>query len=420
MPASTDNNFYIHPTHAPHTEPDPRIDSPSPDYSQILTTTDTQDRHASISSSQDGQYTPTLSPPHSPHTQPDPRALSPPIYSLQERLLGLLDLPLDSLPPNNPHTAPVHLISSNPNPQSGEAQLDFIPSPISGPSAPSEPSLTILDFIPSPISSPSASSEPSLTIPDADDDTKYEEQDLNRRNSCSTLTSTIPDANNDTKYETEDSMSSSTTTLVLSVNSHPGTVVPQDDEKTADLKKEPFANGSVMDMDLGKYELDPSTAEKGTFMRRLRSQRIKILWIFWFVALAIVFGVLGSTVWKPNRDISSSRDSDIKSTPPPTNNTTSNNNSNNTISTNNNTNITTSNTSNNATAQLSDHMACANNCGSPEICNNICKLSDASYKLCIAKCPTTKNPWSCGVQCDFDNNCQKTCSQEWGNCVRAC
>ncbi|KAG0334632.1 hypothetical protein BG000_008159 [Podila horticola] len=399
MPAPTDNNFYIHTTHSPHTEPDPRIDSPPLDYSQILTTTDTQDRHASVSSSQDGQYTPTLSPPNSPHTQPDPRVLNPPIYSLQVRLLGLLDLPLDSLPPNNPHTAPMHFISSNPNPQSGEAQLDFIPSPISSPSAPSEPS---------------------LTIPDADDDTKYEEQDLNRRNSCSTLRSTIPDANNDTKYEIEDSMSSSTTTLVLSVNSHPGTVVPKDDEKTADLKKEPFANGSVMDTDLGKYELDPSTTEKGTSMRRLRSQRIKILWIFWFVSLAIVFGVLGSTVWKPNRDTSLSRDSDIKSVPPPTNNTTANNNSNSTISTNNNTNITTSNTNNNATAQRDDSMACQVNCGTIFICGDICKLSDASYKLCITKCPSTKNPQICELQCEFDNTCHDTCLQEWSDCLKLC
>ncbi|KAI9238367.1 MAG: hypothetical protein BYD32DRAFT_460773 [Podila humilis] len=43
-----------------------------------------------------------------------------------------------------------------------------------------------LDFIPLPVSSPSAPSEQSLMIPDADEDAKYETQDLDRRPSCST------------------------------------------------------------------------------------------------------------------------------------------------------------------------------------------------------------------------------------------
>lgn len=350
MPAPTDNSFYIHTTHSPHTEPDPRIDSPPPDYTHIPTTTDTQGRYAAIS--QDGQYTPTLSPPHSPHTQPDPRVLNPPIFPLQvPTILGLLDFPLDTLPPNNPHTAPVHFISSNSNPQSGEAQLDFIPSskpypqfgeapidfiPLSKPNP--QCGEAQVDFTPLPISNPSTPFETSLVIHDADDDAKYQEQDLDRRNSCLTLTSTIPDANNDTRYEMEISTdhshlspSSSTSTLVLSVPSHPGTLSPQDDEKKANIKKTSFSKESFIDTNLGEYEMNLSTADKGSFIRRLRGERAKILWIAWFVALAIVFGVLGATVWKPNHDTS-----------PPTNNTTNN--------INNNSNITTSNTSNNATA----------------------------------------------------------------------
>ncbi|KAG0077804.1 hypothetical protein BGZ93_009947 [Podila epicladia] len=383
MPAPTENNFFIHTTHSPHTEPDPRIDSPPPDYTRILTSTNTQDSHAPISP--DGQYIPTLSPPHSPHTQPDPRVLNPPIFSLQvPTIFALLDFPLDSLPPNNPHTAPVHFISSNSNPQSGEAQLDFIPSSNPNPqsreaqlncvlsSKPNPRLREAQDFIPSsnpnpqsreaqfnflpsskpnpwlreaqvnftlsPISNPSTPFEPSLMIPYADDDIKYQEQNLDRRNSCSTLTSTIPEASNDTKYEMKDSTdhcrlspSSSTTTLVLSVISHPGTLAPQGGEKKANAKKAIFFKGSDIDTELGNYEMNPSTADRGTFIRRRRCQRIKILWFAFFVALAIVFGVLGATVWKSDHDTSPSDKNENKSIPSPTNNTNNNNNGSSTI-----------------------------------------------------------------------------------------
>ncbi|KAI9238365.1 MAG: hypothetical protein BYD32DRAFT_413946, partial [Podila humilis] len=314
---SHDEQYSLNSPLSPHTQPDPRVDYPPPDYSQILTTTDTQP-DSPVSISQDAHC--TLSPLHSPHTQPDPRVQAPPIYSLPvPSLLGLLNLPLDSSPPHNPHTVPVQFISPNPNPQSGEAQLDFIPLPVSSPSAPSEQS---------------------LMIPDADDDAKYETQDFDRRPSCSTLASTIPDASNDAKYEMEDNSnqspslsSSSTSTLVRSVTSLPDTLAPQDDEK-ADIKKMSTAKGSIMDIDLGKYEVNFSEAEKGVFVRRLQNQRTKIFWIASLVALAIMFGALGATIWRPNQDTSSPGHN--TSMVPPGNNSTTNTN-NGTVSTNNST-----------------------------------------------------------------------------------
>ncbi|KAI9238358.1 MAG: hypothetical protein BYD32DRAFT_413942 [Podila humilis] len=395
---SHDEQYTLYSPLSPHTQPDPRVDCPPPDCSQILTTTDTQP-DSPVSISQDAHC--TLSPLHSPHTQPDPRVQAPPIYSLPvPSLLELLNLPLDSSPPHNPHTVPVQFISPNPNPQSGEAQLDFIPLPVSSPSAPSEQS---------------------LMIPDADDDAKYETQDFDRRPSCSTLASTIPDASNDAKYEMEDNSnqspslsSSSTSTLVRSVTSLPDTLAPQDDEK-ADIKKMSAAKGSIMDIDFGKYEVNFSEAEKGVFVRRLQNQRTKIFWIASLVALAIMFGALGATIWRPNQNTSSPGHN--TSMVPPGNNSTTNTN-NGTVSTNNST-ISTNSGNSNSNATDADWVICTNKC-SPmtNICDAGCRATDVAYQSCAAKCSSTD------TDCEFD--CQKVapcfmqCIDEWGKCAQDC
>ncbi|KAI9238372.1 MAG: hypothetical protein BYD32DRAFT_486570 [Podila humilis] len=113
MSSSIDSDFHIHTTQSPHTEPDPRVDHPPPDFSQIITDPGTQDPVASIS--QFGQYI-LPSSPQSPHTQPDPRVGYPLLDSFQiptaartrVRHGSILQSGKYALPssPQSPHTQP--------------------------------------------------------------------------------------------------------------------------------------------------------------------------------------------------------------------------------------------------------------------------------------------------------------------------
>ncbi|KAG0087266.1 hypothetical protein BGZ93_011059, partial [Podila epicladia] len=59
-----------------------------------------------------------------------------------------------------------------------------------------------------------------------------------------------------------------------------------------------FVEATPIDLSDGKYKLSPA-AGGSTFLQDLRNPRKKSFWIMLVIVLAIIFGVLGATVWKP-------------------------------------------------------------------------------------------------------------------------
>ncbi|KAG0352652.1 hypothetical protein BG005_007924, partial [Podila minutissima] len=188
-----------------------------------------------------------------------------------------------------PHTAPAQFTSMNPSPQAGDTQLDFIPLPTAQPSAPPQP----------------------YTIPDADEGAKYEK---------------IPDADEGAKYETPISTpltsssyqhSAAPSPLLEYANGHytnyedqqqhqqpydlpPYPVPPSHPNQTSQqpsYDNVTFVEATPIDLSDGKYKLSPA-AGGSTFLQNLRNPRKKSFWIVIIIVLAIIFGVLGATVWK--------------------------------------------------------------------------------------------------------------------------
>ncbi|KAG0350330.1 hypothetical protein BG005_010138 [Podila minutissima] len=156
---------------------------------------------------------------------------------------------------NSPHTAPPRFDSPNPNPQLGHAQLNFIPMPNSPPSAPSYPS---------------------TIIPDADDDAKYE-------TSMSTPL---------TMFDPQHSSSTP-------AHPHPPTPAPAPLASHVDKHKH-FENVTFVDA----APMDEKACKKrsggSSFFQNVRDPRKKTFWAVTIIFLAIFFGALGATVWKPD------------------------------------------------------------------------------------------------------------------------
>ncbi|KFH69760.1 hypothetical protein MVEG_04566 [Podila verticillata NRRL 6337] len=184
--------------------------------------------------------------PHSPHTAPDPMVQAQPEYSQQHSISSPssdyqhLDSSSSSATTNSPHTATLQYDSPNPNPQLGQVQLDFIPLPTTRPSAPPQPSTVPLPYVAPPTLAPSPSSVP-YPVP--------------------------PSANTQQQQ-------------------------PQYENVT-------FVDATPIDMSNEKYKMS-AAAGGSTLIQDLRNPKKKAFWIFNIIALAIIFGVLGATVWKPN------------------------------------------------------------------------------------------------------------------------
>lgn len=200
-------------------------------------------------------------PPHAPHTSPDPRIQIKPEYAPSHSEHHRPDHTPSATTTNSPHTTPLHYDSPSPNPQTGPAQLSFIPTPTSQPCAPA-------------------------------------------------LDTTIPMANDDSKYEISGPMPYHVPLSVPAPDpSSPYPAPPYSDNQVhqPQQKQQPhnenvtIADATPIDMKKENYKLSPA-AGGSTILDDLRNPRKKIFWVFTIIALAIFFGVLAATVWKPKSD----------------------------------------------------------------------------------------------------------------------
>ncbi|KAF9292961.1 hypothetical protein BGZ74_011903 [Mortierella antarctica] len=186
--------------------------------------------------------------PHSPHTAPDPMVLAQPEYSQQHSIgspsSAYQNINYPSSTTKSPHTAALQYDSPNPNPQLGHVHLDFIPLPTNRPSAPPQlptsiPAEARYQTVPLPYVAPPP--PPSVPYP----------------------------------------------------------VPPSTDTQQPHYENVTFVDATPIDMSKEKYKLSPA-AGVSTVLEDLRNPRKKIFWIFNIIVLAIIFGVLGATVWKPD------------------------------------------------------------------------------------------------------------------------
>ncbi|KFH69954.1 hypothetical protein MVEG_04757 [Podila verticillata NRRL 6337] len=213
--------------------------------------------------------------PHAPHTTPDPRVQVKPEYALSHSEHHRPDHTSSTITTNSPHTTPLHFDSPSPNPQLGAAQLNFTPVPTSQPSAPA----------------------PDTTIPLADDDSKYE------------TTGPMP-------YHVPHPILASSPSSPYAASPSYDNQIHQPQEKQPHYENVAIVDATPIDMKNENYKLSPA-AHGSTILQDLRNPRKKIFWVFTIIALAIFFGVLAATVWKPKNDKPSGQDPKSTVTTPP-------------------------------------------------------------------------------------------------------
>ncbi|KAF9271120.1 hypothetical protein BGZ74_006474 [Mortierella antarctica] len=163
----------------------------------------------------------------------------------------------------------------------------------------------------------------------------------------------------------------------------------------------------------------------------MRNPRKKAFWIFNIIALAIFFGVLGATVWKPD---SNNNNGNGNPTPTPSASTTRPAPSNPMVPTPVGstvptavvvpTPVTVSTTrdppppTSKPTGTKDEYFRCRELCGSPwGSCRSNCESSDAAYKACVAPC---NGDFKCEVNCKNSNGCLKDCNSTLDKCNGAC
>ncbi|KAF9214562.1 hypothetical protein BGZ59_003453 [Podila verticillata] len=125
------------------------------------------------------------------------------------------------------------------------------------------------------------------------------------------------------------------------------------------------------------------------YVQHIFNPKKKTFWAFWIIVLAIVFGVLGGTVWKP-------KSKEESSSPAPNNNS-----------------------SNGGKPGSPEWAACAQGCSATKSqCENSCRSSDSVFQTCSSKC--TKDMPHCDFDCRMASPCFNKCSDDWGNCAPAC
>ncbi|KFH69683.1 hypothetical protein MVEG_04489 [Podila verticillata NRRL 6337] len=331
------------------------------------------------STNNNDNYTYAHGSPHSPHTAPRPTVYAKPEYSQQHSIRSpssdyqhLDHSSSSSATTNSPHTAALQYNPPNPNPQLNHVQLDFIPLPTTRPSAPPQPSTAPLPYVapPAPVPSPSSVPYP------------------------------VPTSANSQQQQ------------------------PQYENVT-------FVDATPIDMSNEKYKMS-AAAGGSTFIQDLRNPRKKSFWIFNIIALAIVLGVLGATVWKPDsnndkndpgnsnkgRDTPTTASSSLTSVPsnpmvptpvtpvvptPVTVSTTSNS---------------PQPTGGGGGGNAGDWLACRNICdGTMLKCKQNCRDTDADFKSCTAAC---NGDSMCGARCEFSNGCFTSCTRVWSPCAQSC
>ncbi|KFH69811.1 hypothetical protein MVEG_04615 [Podila verticillata NRRL 6337] len=349
--------------------------------------------------------------PHSPHTAPDPSVNVHPEYSQQHSISSPSSTyqHLDypsSTTTNSPHTATIQYDSPNPNPQLGHVQLDFIPLPTAQPSAPPQPSTIPLPYVAPPAPLPS-----------------------------------VP-------YPV------------------PPSVITQQQPQHENVT---FVDATPIDMSNENYKLS-SAAGGSTFIQDLRNPRKKPFWIFNIIVLAIIFGALGATVWKPDNK-NTGNNYDTRGTPSSSSSATIPAYSNHVVPTPVGPGVPTSvappvvptpvgpgitssvappvvptpvvvpttpvpdvpepkPTSNppppspppqpSSGGGNGDYWTCRNACQAvSDKCDANCRATDDAYKSCNAKCSTSSDQF-CEYDCRVNNACFRSCLTAWGACSQAC
>ncbi|KAF9392603.1 hypothetical protein CPB97_000056 [Podila verticillata] len=120
----------------------------------------------------------------------------------------------------------------------------------------------------------------------------------------------IPLADDDSKYETTGPMPYRVPHPVpASDPSFPYPAPPSSDnqQKQPHYENVTIVDATPIDMKNENYKLSPA-AGGSTILDDLRNPRKKIFWAFTIIALAIFFGVMAATVWKPKNDKPSEQD----------------------------------------------------------------------------------------------------------------
>lgn len=152
--------------------------------------------------------------------------------------------------------------------------------------------------------------------------------------------------------------------------------------------------------------------------QNLINPRKMAFWIACTVALAVVLGVLGATVWKPDGNKTNPGSKDLDPGTPTINTVTK----------------TTSSTSYNPylrtpttvardprgpapTTSLSENEKCRSFCDNfRDQCRNNCLYSEPSYGSCVANCAEG----GCKTNCRINSTCCHICGKDWGSCVGWC
>lgn len=125
------------------------------------------------------------------------------------------------------------------------------------------------------------------------------------------------------------------------------------------------------------------------YVQNIFNPKKKSFWAFWIILLAIVFGILGGTVWKPEPKEES------------------------------NPSVLSNNGGNGGKAGTPEWAACAQGCSATRIqCENSCRSSDSVFQTCSSKC--TRDMPHCDFDCRMASPCFDKCSNDWGICAPAC
>lgn len=422
VPTVPNNNdqYYTY-THSPHTAPDPQVNVEPDLYSH-----------------QQHYY---VNPPHSPHTTSTlPSTNSPALSQYQYSNYS-------SPSTHAPHTAPAQFTSMNPSPQAGEAQLDFIPLLTTQSSAPPQP----------------------YTVPDADENVKYETSTSTPLTSSnyqhSAASSPHPEYANGhyTGYENQQ-QHQQPYVLPLTISPYPAPPSHHPVIQQPSYDNVTFVEATPTDLKDGKYNMSPD-AGGSTVLQNLRNPRKKTFWIFLVIVLAIIFGVLGATVWKPDGNKGTGiKDGDKQATPttptatglapspvvptpvgqptpppgvvptpvtvaptgpaiPPTK-----------------TDETTRTTTTTdeppqpprttsppkptpTSSSWDDYIRCTNACHATfDQCESSCNASDSAYRSCASKCNSSdpSSEFFCVQDCKSNSGCFSGCSDSQNTCMSGC
>ncbi|KAF9422405.1 hypothetical protein BGZ94_008594 [Podila epigama] len=308
----------------------------------------------------------------SPHTLPTPLFHPQPSPTSSPRADTKESPSLQS-----PHTTPRQYYSSNSSPQAGHTALDFIPLPTTSPSAP--PTLSPLPHL----GQAQVQQHPSPS----------------------------PPANVARTYPAPYPASSPSSTIPQQQQNHQSTF-----ENVTFVEAEP--------VDMKSHKLSGGGRKGGSsFLQDVRNPCKKTFWFTHIIVLAIFFGILGATVWRPDNESSTNNPSPVNHDPTRPGSTTTTTPAVNPVPPKpvGITSIVLPKTTDISAvptqppAQV-DKFACQRTCGDGSTkCKAPCE-SNPAFQKCINECPDG----FCRIDCRTSDSCLEACSDTFHNCMRAC